>query len=1554
MMLRANRRDASEKESPKQTFPELETALQLAFQLEFIEAIGILLLCKAVEEDDPKLVTRLLSEPTANQNWYIPLVREALESGRFMTVRPIYLSVIMNRPKVTKELLLLTELDMKKRHVDWSNLRLHNLHSTWIQAITPWVLFLKVTRNRLQRIPVEMLNATQLLRLDLSENQLKYIPPGLFALPNLQELDLKRNQIADLQNVPEWSPSLRNLNIGSNNLETLPSTIQYSMIDTLNLSKNKFQSLPKVVCHMPNLSSLDLSHLSITDLPPELGNKGRITITNKRSDESRDGSFARWSRRFGQLRTKEKQSKPNNNLSLIIIGGSEGGRQLLTHRLMGSKTLHNNSGPLELLLWNYKRSVFTSNKINFTTLILPNDSLLCHLYPCFFNPCALYVIVVDLGEHYSVMEQISVPMTFLSRYIPQANVQFVMLIPSSTLQDTADYRKLEEVKASPSYKGFVFHDTFIMSEDPSTTNTIVTDPRPKLFDAAMNVKLEGMNIIGAEYPESYFSITEGIIKEILALTAKGQPLVLTEQELWRVIENSCKGDKPVRAELPAIQEFLELVGLVLHFPDPNYQLRNFYFICPCWTFDQLCTIVNHIFQDQRLVWPLQELQGAMETIPHHLFFPLLRILMRFAIALPIAKDCCLFPFLLPNSPPPPLPAQSTALRRQYCPVSRILPCDIWHRIIAMVVTRFAEIVEGILGRELTRPKAQESFDKEGFPKVSLAVTRATNESFELLGDDRDLKITNSIELQPYHRTTGRTRVKMVPLSQRIGRQPSSFYYAKKKPGSTSLIGIPESLSLFDTAVLCNLNPCCFVIRPCKMSFFEVGIEVATPNTKEGQTLMARLCFMLQNLLQDWYPELYSLDTEGTCELTENVQCPACIMDNQTPLSHIGVTGTIPNMKRSNSISCSKSNHSTPYTHLLPDIHMQDVPDDYHVKMATFTNVHKTPLHTSVDHCVYHAKWNGSDVLLKEFSWNERLSPILPYFQMRQEVTLLLKLKHANIIRMEGLVLDFQGRQNTTSPAIVLERAPLGTLRDNLWDPDMSISRITRFHIARQVADALDYLHCCCVIYRALRSSSVLVWSLNYEDNLSIKLTNFNRARQAYAYGLHNKPNFKFPCVQAPEMYHLDYSEEYTYKVDIYAYGFLLHEMMSVKPVASQSNVIQPPKLKEIFLSMYSSLAELMQQCWKEEPNERPSALDIVKKMKDPVFQLHHSSQTLQEKTKVRYCCVVESAHQIWCSCDVESPQQIWSPVSDATKAQIFIISADNGMSILGSHELTQLANCIATMDSQVLVGLNRGTFRVYESQRYQCTAECSVTDSVTTIAVNDMYAFVGQANGTLTYYPKLSFPNNGNIIQFGVDPIFSMVVFQNVLLVACGMEMIQVNAEDEVREEKRWSGCSTRENGIYSIAASEAKNCAWSITRTGFILRTWDLETTKCTCEQDLSTVVIPICEEEGFVKADRVLSILSYRDVVWLSFNNGLVTIMDARMDPMSLIMWFRPHVKDTKCQLLIPSLGPDQKQKRRIVTTGYGDHVSDDAQTDKPVVSFWEALEASELSLLVTRSQN
>ena len=1535
----------------KQGHLSFEIALHLAAQLEFIEAIGLLLLCQAVKEDDPKAVTKLLSDPLNPDVclWYVPLVREARISGRLQTIRPIYLSVMLDRPGVTRELLLFTDLDMKKRNVDWSGLRLNAMHPSWIQAVAPWVLTMRVTRNRLSECPEQILQARQLRRLDLSENHLHSVPPGLFALPNLENLDLKKNYLQELPNVPEWSQSLLVLDLSGNKLDSLPNSMQDSHIQMLFLGKNSFSQLPRVLCHIRNMTTLDISYMGISksDLPHELCKRG-LTVICKRGEEAHGGNLPLFGRSLSRIRPKERQTKPNSHMNLVIIGGSDVGRRLVTTKL--HKSLQNiDTGPLEIIEWSYRKALW-STKVNFNTLVLPNDGDLHHLYPCFFRPSALYIIIVDLTEIFSLPEQIQTPLAMLKRYYAMANIQFVLILPPKypqpfTAHDCADYNKLEVLKSKSKTEtqSFIFHETVVMSEDPTLGGGVVTDPRPKIYEAALNTRVCDMPIIGMEWPESFYDLVAPLQKKAQFLQQQGRPMVIAEEELWTIVQEACRDERPPRAELPDIIDFLEMAGVVFLYPDPIQRLKDYFFLCPCWIFETLSTVLGRVKEGKQVVRLVVDIKAILSdiSIPQYLFDPLLRVLARYAIALPTGSSQLLFPYLLSSASSPKPGRKETALRRQFSSISQSLPCDIWSRVISLVVSRHYDIVAPVSGEGApaefeeheeilaTCPLPAKPPNPDSSEQMESSTTGRSDNGFDILDG-------NGIPLRSF--TGGKVRRRDITLTERLGRKPASFYYPKKVGAEdVSLSGLPRNLKLWDRAIQFSAEPYHYFIHPCKSNYSEAGIEVATPDTKQGHLVMAKLSFLLQSLLQDCYPELYLLDRQQKNSMMENVLCPSCILNSVQFPTSFAVAASLPSVRRSSNASCTQGeSHFTEYSHLLPDVHLLDVPPSYHIKMKDLAGVHQMPLHVSSDHLVYPAQFKEKDVLIKEYLWRQQVSPILPYYQMRQEVMLLLNLKHSNVVRLLAVLPCFVSKDGDCRPAIVLERAPMGTLRDNLLDQETTIRRIVCFHIACQVADALTFLHQSNVVYRALRASSVLVWSVDLKEDYSVKLTNFNRARKSFPSGLLTKPGLL--CVQAPEMYHLEQTQEYTEKVDIYAYGFLLYELMTEKAVSSQFLSSQPPKLKENLYPLYGKLVDTMQTCWNVDPDKRMTAYDIQEQMRNVVHQLLQYTQYLHDTSLVRHCCMVESARQIWCCCD------------DDLKTQIFIISAEEDLSILGSIEMDDPSHCIAAMDSQVLIGLNNASVRVYDTQKYQFTGSYKVKDSVSTLAVGDTFAFVGQADGTITCHPKLAFPNNSITISVGHDPVYSMVVIQDVLLVTCGREVVQLNADEDVQVQRRWEGCTPEEVGIKALVVGQENNLAWTITRQGLTLRSWELEGSTCVHTLDLKGVLEPICKNKNIPKAERVLSLLVYEDTLWLSFNNGVIIIMDVSRLPISPITWFRPYRREAKCQLVVPSLGAAQLLKARIVTSGY---VTLGAN-DKPAVSYWEALTASELRLLVQRSSS
>ncbi|KAM4821677.1 leucine-rich repeat-containing protein 2 [Thomomys bottae] len=142
---------------------------------------------------------------------------------------------------------------------DWLKEQTHlkewHIQNTQIQAIPAYLeLFqamriLDLPKNQILYLPAEIGRLKNLKKLNVSFNHLKTIPPELGDCENLERLDCSGN--LDLTELPFELSNLKQVNF-------------------LDLSANKFCSVPVCVLRMSSLQWFDISNNSLNDLPQDI------------------------------------------------------------------------------------------------------------------------------------------------------------------------------------------------------------------------------------------------------------------------------------------------------------------------------------------------------------------------------------------------------------------------------------------------------------------------------------------------------------------------------------------------------------------------------------------------------------------------------------------------------------------------------------------------------------------------------------------------------------------------------------------------------------------------------------------------------------------------------------------------------------------------------------------------------------------------------------------------------------------------------------------------------------------------------------------------------------------------------------------------------------------------------------------------------------------------------------------------------------------------------------------------------------------------------------
>ena len=139
----------------------IDECIQLAKETDLVKAKAILSLVKAALTGEKALLGRSESHSSLDSELNVSgvltdeEVAKVVLSGEISTLVPLELAQQSGQHSMRREILMLTQINKHKGHVDWSKLKLVSLDVQLLGYMQEWLKEFKLSSNMLRSVPVE-------------------------------------------------------------------------------------------------------------------------------------------------------------------------------------------------------------------------------------------------------------------------------------------------------------------------------------------------------------------------------------------------------------------------------------------------------------------------------------------------------------------------------------------------------------------------------------------------------------------------------------------------------------------------------------------------------------------------------------------------------------------------------------------------------------------------------------------------------------------------------------------------------------------------------------------------------------------------------------------------------------------------------------------------------------------------------------------------------------------------------------------------------------------------------------------------------------------------------------------------------------------------------------------------------------------------------------------------------------------------------------------------------------------------------------------------------
>lgn len=255
--------------------------------------------------------------------------------------------------------------------------------------------------------------------------------------------------------------------------------------------------------------------------------------------------------------------------------------------------------------------------------------------------------------------------------------------------------------------------------------------------------------------------------------------------------------------------------------------------------------------------------------------------------------------------------------------------------------------------------------------------------------------------------------------------------------------------------------------------------------------------------------------------------------------------------------------------------------------------------------LHRGTYQGMDVAVK-FLRTEHVNDSSKV-EFLQEIIILKSVNHDNVVRFYGACTKQR------KYVIVTEYMPGGNLYDFLHTLKNTLDLPTVLRIAIGISKGMDYLHQNNIIHRDLKTANLLMGS-----DYVVKIADFGVSRNPSQGGDMTAETGTYRWM-APEVIN---HKPYDHRADIFSFAVVLWELVTSKipyrnltPLQAALGVRQGMRL-EIPSWVHPQLSKLIQRCWDENPNLRPSFSEITAEL-EGMLRDHQASKGSNKHSKAK-------------------------------------------------------------------------------------------------------------------------------------------------------------------------------------------------------------------------------------------------------------------------------------------------------------------------------------------------